>query len=126
MQAAADRVVDDAVAVHENFVSGAMDPVGVLGIAIVERQILPATERSCPRQSDPFDHCEIDQGAAPNDAVAIDVDSIRIRPGQPWPWVRLFFRFVEILGRIEFNLCRWLNYSQHSSDFIVRRDRGSG
>jgi hypothetical protein len=85
MQAPAERMIDDAVAVHEDLVSGAMDPVGVFGIAIVESHILPASERAATRQPDMLDDAEIDQGAAPDHAVAIDAVSILPELGQPRP-----------------------------------------
>src|SRR5207247_706332 len=85
MQASSDRVVNDAVAVHENFISRAMDAIGVFGIAVVEGQILPGPERASPRQTHAVDDGEVDQSATPNDAVTIDVVSIPREPGQPWP-----------------------------------------
>src|SRR4051812_27196264 len=41
VQTTADRVIDDAVAVNDNPVSGAADAVGVFDIAVIEGQILP-------------------------------------------------------------------------------------
>src|SRR5262249_40600058 len=42
LQTFTHRMVDDAVAVHEDFISGATDPVGIFDISIIEGQILPA------------------------------------------------------------------------------------
>jgi len=84
MQTATDRMIDDAIAMHENFVSRAMDPIGVFGITIVEGQVLPAAEGASSRQAHPIDDGEIDQSAAPDDTVAINMGLIRPEPGPPW------------------------------------------
>ena len=85
MQTATDRMIDDAVAMYENFVSRAMDPIGVFGITIVEGQVLPAAEGASSRQAHAIDNGEIDKSAAPDDAVTIDMILIRTEPGRPWP-----------------------------------------
>jgi len=54
---------------HENFVSGTMDPIGVFGITIVEGQVLPAPERADPGQAYAIDDGEVNQSATPDYAV---------------------------------------------------------
>src|SRR4051812_35145489 len=77
-------MVDDTVAVHEDFVSGTMDPVGIFRVAIIQGQILPTAAHTGPRQPDPIDNAEIDQSTAPNNTVAINVVLIFLEAGHPW------------------------------------------
>ena len=72
MQSTADRMIDDAVAVYQDPVASAADPVGIFDVTIIQRQILPASAASRARQSHAVDNGEIYQSAAPDDAVAHD------------------------------------------------------
>src|SRR5205823_5593611 len=85
MQSSADRMLDDTVAVHEDFVSGAMDSIRVFGVSVVKGEVLPASGCAGPWQSDPIDNCKIDQRAAPDDTVAIDIVSVGRQLWHSWP-----------------------------------------
>src|SRR6266849_1678257 len=82
---AAEVMVDHAVAVYENCVARVTDPVAVFGIAIILRKIFPVAMRADPRQPNLLNHREIDQSAAPNHAVALDVVAILQQLRQPRP-----------------------------------------
>jgi len=50
VQTASDRMINDGIAMHQYFISRAMYPVSIFGIAIVERQVLPASQRAGSRK----------------------------------------------------------------------------
>src|SRR5262249_6996783 len=64
-------------------VSGLMDAIGEFGITVVERQVLPAPKRAGSRQPDVVDDGQIDKGAAPDNAVTLDVRSAWRKLGNP-------------------------------------------
>jgi len=71
-QRVAHSMLDDTVAMRKHFVSDLPNTVCIFHVAIVHRQVLPASALADPRQTGRRHDRDVDQGAAPHHRVAVD------------------------------------------------------